>query len=100
VHSIRYDRWYSEGTGDDEVFYRPPNHLNPVQRDLARAARFPDRSHGEDHEYSMRLRPLLRSERFLEGPIYFYRAETCTGRPQRRRDAENRVMDRTTRDGC
>jgi len=77
VHSIRYDRWYSEGTGDAEVFYRPPNHLNPVARDLAATVRFADRSHGEDHDYSMRLRPLLQSEQFVEGPMYFYRAETC-----------------------
>jgi hypothetical protein len=50
-HSNRYQRWGRIG----EVYVRPPNHLNAIRIDLARAAGFPLLSHGEDRVYSDRL---------------------------------------------
>lgn len=68
VHSIKNPRWSEDG----EVLLRPPNHLNPVLRSIARLVRFPEKSWGEDESYSMSLLPNLVSEVFLEQPIYFY----------------------------
>lgn len=68
-HSIEYAGWYSSGS----VYYRTPNHLNPVRADIARSVRFKTGMRfGEDADYSRRLYSRLRSEVFLPGPIYFY----------------------------
>lgn len=70
-HSIRYAVWYEEGG----VYYRCPNHLNPVRRQYALAAGFPPALYiGEDKAYSQRLYQLLRGkhEARVNKPIYFY----------------------------
>jgi glycosyltransferase involved in cell wall biosynthesis len=67
-HSIKFTSWYE----DNGVYFRNPNHLNPIRRDLASVARFPDLVRGEDHAYSQRVQPLLKTEVYIEGPIYHY----------------------------
>ena len=69
IHSLRYSKWAE----DKECFYRCPNHISPVLRVLAQQVRFPEKNNGEDYDYSLRLRPLLTSEVYIDGPIYFYR---------------------------
>lgn len=64
-----YGSWY---TGQDGTYYRTPNHISPVKRELALQAGFPEISFGEDFEYSRRLLPLLKSETKVEGNIYYY----------------------------
>lgn len=75
-HSIQYGAWY---TGNDGVFYRTPNHLNPVKRQLALQARFPSsRSFGEDRIYSDMLRVMLKTEVMTCGSLgytYIYNAK-------------------------
>lgn len=66
--SKEYTHWYEENA----VYYRTPNHISPVSRELALQAGFPEISNGEDHEYSKRLYPLLRTEVKIEEPIYYY----------------------------
>lgn len=68
IHSIKYDKWFEK----DNIYYRCPNHLSPVRRELALKVRFPDITVGEDHQYSERLFPHLKSEVYLPEPIYFY----------------------------
>lgn len=68
VHSIQYTEWKTV----DGVHQRPPNHLNVVKRELALQARFTEKNFGEDHDYSMALRSLLKTESPLEEIIYFY----------------------------
>jgi glycosyltransferase involved in cell wall biosynthesis len=75
IHSLKYDHWFDEGIFPNKVYYRCPNHLNPVRRRLARQAGFPPVTIGEDKSYSDRLFPLLKTEVYLERPIYFYLAE-------------------------
>jgi glycosyltransferase involved in cell wall biosynthesis len=69
-HSIRYTDWFDDG----KAFYRPPNHLNPCLSSLAREVGYPPLNHGEDKDYSLRLRPLLKSEVYIEEVIYGYLA--------------------------
>ena len=70
THSIQYGAWY---TGSDGVYYRTPNHLNPVRRVLALQIGFPSKSnYGEDLIYSRKLLPFLETEVCVEHPIYFY----------------------------
>jgi hypothetical protein len=68
MSSLRYKSWYEKGT---ELF-RCPNHLNPVLRSIASKVPFPEKSWGEDMTYSIGIRPFLKTEVYLEGPIYFY----------------------------
>lgn len=54
------------------VYLRHTNHIAPVRRELAIQAGFPDIYHGEDYEYSLRLKPLLKSEVFISDHLYHY----------------------------
>lgn len=67
-----YGNWYES----DGVYYRTPNHISPVRRELALQAMFPEITHGEDYHYSMRLLPLLKTEVKISGNIYHYRYAT------------------------
>ena len=73
-HSLQYNDWWSEHDPDNgrRKHFRTPNHLNPVKRELALKVGFPSSNHGEDRDYSLRLKDLLESEVYIEEPIYFY----------------------------
>lgn len=67
--SIEYMEWSMV----DGVYVRCPNHLSPVRRALALKAGFPDKTIGEDYDYSMRLRPHLKVQAPTSSePLYFY----------------------------
>lgn len=74
-HSLKYDHWWEErNTADPNLmnYYRNPNHLNPVKREYAISVKFPQINHGEDKHYSMNLLNHLKSEVYIEHPIYVY----------------------------
>lgn len=68
IHTIKCTHWHER----DGVYWRMPNHLNPIRRDLAVKAGFPEKSFGEDHEFSQRVQPMLKVEAELPVPIYNY----------------------------
>lgn len=70
--SKEYGSWYES----ESVYYRTPNHISPVRRELALQAGFPEIENGEDRVYSERLLPLLTSEVVIEGEIYHYDYKT------------------------
>lgn len=67
--SKEYGSWYER----NGVYYRTPNHISPVKRELALQAGFPEIAFGEDAEYSRRLLPLLKTEVIIPGNLYFYK---------------------------
>jgi len=67
-HSIQYQGWYTNG----EVFYRTPNHLNPIKRTKAMLVPFSNSNFGEDQRYSQTIRRYLKTECFIDEPIYIY----------------------------
>lgn len=67
-HSIQFQDWY---TGTD-AFYRTPNHLNPIKRNIACKVGFPFQNNGEDHYYSKGLKTRLKTEVYIDHPIYIY----------------------------
>ena len=70
-HSIKCKEWKEDDK--KKLYYRTPNHLNPVKRELAKKVRFVDKmNYGEDNEYAHRLRKSLETEVFIEEPIYLY----------------------------
>lgn len=75
THSLQYNHWWQERDPiqpSKNRYYRNPNHLNPVRRELALQVKFPDVVIGEDRDYSMRLLPLLKTEAFIDQICYFY----------------------------
>ena len=72
IHSIQYKEWFTK----DKIHYRCPNHLNPVKRELAIKAGFTEKNFGEDHDYSYKLRDILKEinakEAMIDNVIYKY----------------------------
>jgi glycosyltransferase involved in cell wall biosynthesis len=66
--SKEYKTWHTA----NGIYYRTPNHISPVKRELALQAGFPEIRFGEDAEYSRRLYPLLKTETIIKGNIYHY----------------------------
>lgn len=72
-HKAHCSTKYTEWSTINGVFARCPNHISPVRRTLALRAGFPDKTIKEDFDYSMRLRPLLKTEAPMgPEPMYFY----------------------------
>lgn len=67
-HTIECKEWCER----DGVYLRMPNHLNAVRRGLALKAGFPESRFGEDHEYSKRLQPLLKTQGAVSKTTYYY----------------------------
>lgn len=69
-HTIQNDSWWQSKRG----YERPPNHLNPIRRDIASRFRFEDISHGEDRDWSLRIADakVLKTEVMVGVPIYYY----------------------------
>lgn len=55
-----------------ECYYRLPNHICCVRRDLALQVPFLPVLYGEDSDYSRRLKPLLKSEVYIDKVLYYY----------------------------
>lgn len=70
--SIRYRDWANDKNGFKYV--RCPHHIVPVRAEHVRAIGFKPMHHGEDHEYSIRLRDsgLLKKEVYIDEFMYIY----------------------------
>jgi glycosyltransferase involved in cell wall biosynthesis len=68
IHTMQCKTWYEH----ENCYYRNPNHLNPVKRELALQVGFKDINCGEDKDYSDRLLPLLKTEVFIPETLYYY----------------------------
>lgn len=70
IHGLQFTEWFER----DGIYYRPPNHLNPIRTSLSKAFRFPEISHGEDKEWSMAIcrAGVLKTEATIGKPYYFY----------------------------
>ena len=66
--SITNGEWFER----DLVFYRTPNHISPIKREIAAKCSFPDVSTGEDRVFSDVVFPLLKKEAIIETPLYVY----------------------------
>lgn len=64
-----YGKWFETLN----EYYRTPNHITPIKREIAMKVMFPEINHGEDFVYSMGVLPLLKNECKIETPLYHYR---------------------------
>lgn len=69
-HKEDYDR--------PDRFYRIPNHLAVVKREIVVKCPFPHIQHGEDSQYSIALKKHLRTEHKIEEILYFYHFDSAT----------------------
>ncbi len=70
VHSLKYHNSFVE----NQVAYSPVYHLNPVRREYALQAKFPEQNYNEDTTWARRLYDLnlLKTEVEIHEPYYFY----------------------------
>ena len=70
IHSLKYDKYFGKGG----TYFRPPNHLNAIKRELILPFKFPEISFGEDTDWAMRVchAQILKSETEVKKPIYHY----------------------------
>lgn len=70
IHSIKFNRYFEE----NNTYFRPPNHLNPIKRSIAVQFTFPEKSVGEDTDWAMAIArsELLKKEAIIDTPYYFY----------------------------
>lgn len=70
IHSTQYHSYFQQ----DNIFYRPPNHLNPMRRGIAIQFNFPEKNYGEDTDWAMQIckSELLKKEACVDQPYYFY----------------------------
>jgi len=57
----------------DNMYFRTPNHISPVRRDIALKVKFPKIMIGEDYEYSMGILPHLKREVLIDKELYHYK---------------------------
>lgn len=96
IHSIKYDRWF---TGEDKIYYRPPNHLNPIKRTIAIQFEFPLKNVGEDANWSMQIcrSKLIQTEAEILEPYYFYRFNSANSVQKQNKPVPPKTTVRPTR---
>jgi glycosyltransferase involved in cell wall biosynthesis len=60
------------------IFYRLPNHLCPVKREIALESLFTDKNFGEDSDYAERINNRLKNEFHIQDKLYFYMYNEAT----------------------
>lgn len=77
IHSIRCRDYRHRGG----TYERPPYHLNPIRREIARRYPFADVSYSEDVDWAMRIcrDAALRRESFVDEVIYYYHSRRHWG---------------------
>ena len=54
------------------LFYRLPNHLCPVKREIAVSCLFTDKNYGEDSDYAEKINQHIKNEFHIQDKLYFY----------------------------
>jgi glycosyltransferase involved in cell wall biosynthesis len=73
-HSLKYNEWLTNPEGAEIRYERYPNHLNLIKSSIAKKFKFPEKSHGEDHDWSRQIHEsgLLKTEHYIPEVIYYY----------------------------
>lgn len=70
IHSIKHKRYYMSAG----IYYRPPNHLNPIKKEIAEKIKFEDKNFSEDTDWAMEIQKagLIKTQEEINEPYYFY----------------------------
>jgi glycosyltransferase involved in cell wall biosynthesis len=72
IHTLKCKEYYEK----DGIYYRCPNHLNPIRRDCIKDIKFDEINFGEDAKWAFKIRDknLLKKEiMYDKDPLYYYR---------------------------
>jgi len=69
-HSLKYDDWADRQDGYDYI--RTPFMKDVIKTEIARSVPVPHIRFGEDHEWSKRLKPFLKTEIHINQQLYRY----------------------------
>lgn len=72
TYTIRNQKRREIPHGDRFLVERQPGHLTPIRREIALAVRFQPWNYGEDADFSIRVRPYLNTEVFVDHVLYHY----------------------------
>lgn len=73
--SKEWTKWYTYGRNH----YRTPYFKVPIRTSLCLQAGVADIRFGENHEFSRRIHPMIKTEVYLDIPMYYYRRVTKRG---------------------
>ncbi len=70
IHSIEYKDWYEK----DNIYYRNPNHLNPMKSKITKKFKFKEINFGEDRQQSKDIleAKVLKKESTCNQVLYYY----------------------------
>jgi len=70
IHSLKYESYFEENS----IYYRPPNHLNAIKKELINDYKFQEINNGEDTIWAMSIcnDKILKNEFQIEEVIYLY----------------------------
>ena len=69
---VDYDARFKNDHNTKEAYKRISNHLMCCKRVLAQTARFPEINMSEDAQYAKKLKLLIKTQTFIEKPLYYY----------------------------
>jgi hypothetical protein len=69
--SHRWPDWKSNFAGWDYV--RTNHFKTPIKTELCKQAGVPHIRFGEDHEFAKRVKPFIKTEVFIDKPMYYYK---------------------------
>ena len=72
IHTLNCKEYFEK----DGIYYRCPNHLNPIRRDCIKDIKFDEINFGEDAKWAFKIRDknLLKKEiMYDQDPLYYYR---------------------------
>lgn len=73
-HSIKYTQWRSSYARHRNIVHeRTPFCKTPIKTHLCKLVAIADLRFGEDHDFAMKLRPMLRNECFINKVMYYYK---------------------------
>ena len=79
----KYSKYYPNDFNTHDGYYRLPNHIMCVKKELAFKAGFQNKNFGEDAEYARALKPFLETEYPICRVLYHYDFNSGTTETQR-----------------
>lgn len=70
--AVKYGIEFGKDYRDSKFYYRIPNHLMCVKKELALQVPFKEINFGEDSDYAKRLLPLLKTQARIDRILYSY----------------------------
>lgn len=77
---VFYSKDYAKNKNLPNHFERMPNHIMCIKRKLALKVGFKEMGYGEDTEFSVRLKPMIKTEHNIKEVLYYYDDNDKTSR--------------------